>query len=656
MSTAVRAAANPSLSVPATQNTAPVFEFNCLYTHEVRRKSKRWQDGFLRFHTFNKRIMVYDVPRNLIGDTHWTSDEPLQEGDQMMLDRKGVLVEVTDNVGQTQTDLTELMSCAHKASGKRNASSPVRTPPTITRPASSVVLKSAQLKHRSLNALLKTPRGPTGKATISTNSPFDMRREDIENQNWNAQRAPKRQRLGSDRTQPEAMATALPVSKPQLPASRRMHTGGPATLTRDTTVNVVRQPHQGAECDEGATRQLSPVSRRAVQPRATSAMKTHAPQRMLIDLTGTSKSDQSRESVGPKYAETSSYTIGSAPRPEQTSNPQTGVSQAKRTDQRATSGDAQVRESCEGDGSDAGKRLRSAPGIPRRKMLVCQNQLGPSSSSERRTQQQQLEERLAKIVRKQGKSSSPAPVPGSEYGEQARNSSGSGTVVVSETTAKPKSRSEEGLSNSKFASGLASRTERQGLRQELQIEEPLPFDPIPGIGKGSTLVPGESARRKAPPAQQNSAGLASAAASTLPPAREQWPLEHCAGSPFDALSVDDTVDDQPVPRQSEAQQERVEPPKPARSRRKKGVGRREIRKSAAACFQILNNPDDGTSAAISSNGLQEPESLPQAESQTSDNDAKSKPGPWSREAFDLFKWRPPGWDEETWRLVGPEDG
>jgi hypothetical protein len=25
-------------------------------------------------------------------------------------------------------------------------------------------------------------------------------------------------------------------------------------------------------------------------------------------------------------------------------------------------------------------------------------------------------------------------------------------------------------------------------------------------------------------------------------------------------------------------------------------------------------------------------------------------GPWSREAFDLFVWRPPGWNEEKWRV------
>jgi len=58
MTAAVYHTRMPSLSVPQTSDTAPVLELNCLYTHNVRRKSKRWQDGFLRYHTFNKRIMV----------------------------------------------------------------------------------------------------------------------------------------------------------------------------------------------------------------------------------------------------------------------------------------------------------------------------------------------------------------------------------------------------------------------------------------------------------------------------------------------------------------------------------------------------------------------------------------------------------------------
>ena len=93
---------SPNLAVPQTQNTAPVFEFNCLYTHDLRRKQKRWQDGFLRYHTFNKRVMVYDVPRNFLGDLHWTSGDDLQEGDEMTLEKGGIMVEVSERIGTIQ--------------------------------------------------------------------------------------------------------------------------------------------------------------------------------------------------------------------------------------------------------------------------------------------------------------------------------------------------------------------------------------------------------------------------------------------------------------------------------------------------------------------------------------------------------------------------
>jgi len=110
MTSAVYRNGTPSLSIPQTQNTAPVLEFNCLYTHDLRRKAKRWQDGFLRYHTFNRRIMVYDVPRNFVGDVHWTAGEALQEGDEVMLEKGGVMVQVSEAVGRTETDLTGLLN------------------------------------------------------------------------------------------------------------------------------------------------------------------------------------------------------------------------------------------------------------------------------------------------------------------------------------------------------------------------------------------------------------------------------------------------------------------------------------------------------------------------------------------------------------------
>src|SRR6266536_4326989 len=86
--------ATTPMDVPQTQNTAPVLEFRCLYTQDLRRKQKRWQDGRLKFHTFNKRAMVYDERSNFVGDTHWREDSEFNEGEELELERGGILVEV----------------------------------------------------------------------------------------------------------------------------------------------------------------------------------------------------------------------------------------------------------------------------------------------------------------------------------------------------------------------------------------------------------------------------------------------------------------------------------------------------------------------------------------------------------------------------------
>ncbi|KAF8443416.1 hypothetical protein BGX38DRAFT_755632 [Terfezia claveryi] len=51
--------------VPASQ-TAPIDEFRILWTSQKKQKLKKWQDGLLRFHTYNKRMIVYDETRALV--------------------------------------------------------------------------------------------------------------------------------------------------------------------------------------------------------------------------------------------------------------------------------------------------------------------------------------------------------------------------------------------------------------------------------------------------------------------------------------------------------------------------------------------------------------------------------------------------------------
>lgn len=174
--------ASSAYIVPPTQNTAPVHEFRCLYTHDIRRKAKRWQDGFFRFHTFNKRVMVYDVQRNFIGDMHWQdgSEDP-QDGDEVSLDRSGALVQVGEQCGTVEQDLSGLLA-------KRVAK------PIEKGPDRSGVREAVQLQARPSNILPHTPAPRVGRASIPQKSPFETRRTPAGEEDWEQGPATKRHR------------------------------------------------------------------------------------------------------------------------------------------------------------------------------------------------------------------------------------------------------------------------------------------------------------------------------------------------------------------------------------------------------------------------------------------------------------------------------
>lgn len=169
-------------ALPQTQNTAPVYEFRALYTHDLRRKQKRWQDGTLKYHTFNKRIMVYDTLKNFIGDSHWKESDGLQDGDEVELEA-GVLVQVGECVASQETDLRGLLERPKKDQGEgekrgANVDGSARELSRTARmtPGGNTAPQGREyLRHKSLNALLGTPRGALGKAALPTKSPFEVR-------------------------------------------------------------------------------------------------------------------------------------------------------------------------------------------------------------------------------------------------------------------------------------------------------------------------------------------------------------------------------------------------------------------------------------------------------------------------------------------------
>lgn len=171
MITTQRGTSAVSIAPTQNQNTAPVYEFECLFTHDLRKKRKTWHDGSLRFHTFNRRVMVYDESKNFVGDLHYRDADELQEGEELRLD-KGVLVDVGRRIGQTDTDLTEVLDRGRHGDEGPQArhETPAATHLSIQRLPSA----SVQDRPKSLAAVLGASQGPIGRARIAIKSPYEQ--------------------------------------------------------------------------------------------------------------------------------------------------------------------------------------------------------------------------------------------------------------------------------------------------------------------------------------------------------------------------------------------------------------------------------------------------------------------------------------------------
>lgn len=163
--------------------TAAVLEYLCLFTHDLRRKQKRWQDGRLKYHAFNKRVMVHDERGNFVGDMHWQQDYEFDEGEEVELDRGGIIVQVSNLVARSETDLSELLDKRAKEKEQRQTRQIARSPAPaamLPRPVSrpSVIPPDHfQLRHRSLHQVIGTPTGHHGRALVPNESPFEQRHQ-----------------------------------------------------------------------------------------------------------------------------------------------------------------------------------------------------------------------------------------------------------------------------------------------------------------------------------------------------------------------------------------------------------------------------------------------------------------------------------------------
>ncbi|KAL5002787.1 hypothetical protein BDV10DRAFT_84795 [Aspergillus recurvatus] len=299
-----------NLTVPVTQNTAPVIKFRCLFTHDMRRKAKRWQDGFLRYHTFNKRVMVYDTTGYFIGDLHWRAPEGIQDGDELELD-KGVLIQVCEPLEKTETDISSL----YKNKSQPSPSRPNDAPPSSVRSTPRPLL--SQQAPRSLNDLLGIRKKSTSQVRssleqrnpqrqISTDQlherPAKRQRTSPERVSRPAQdivdlsdSIPRRQSPGAGTRQeppkrqpatvlpePSTPTTSVAIETPQLPSNRPTTQSGPqnpkpASTGSGSPVNTLRLPSSKPRKKLMYQETLAPVQRPLPRTQLSQSISPHRP-------------------------------------------------------------------------------------------------------------------------------------------------------------------------------------------------------------------------------------------------------------------------------------------------------------------------------------------------------------------------------------------
>jgi hypothetical protein len=192
--------------------TAPVLEFRCLYTFNITQKKKKWQDGTLKFHTRNKRVMVYDESYNYIGDTHLQTDSEIQEGNELDL-QCGALIQVADLLRTTQSDITTLVQKKPKYGLDEVKGKEISLNGSASQ--GSVLRDGITKKHKSLRSILASQASPPSR--------LDSERahnalEDIENIP-----PPKRTKISSPTNSPMWSITATlkrPTSKVKVAPKR----------------------------------------------------------------------------------------------------------------------------------------------------------------------------------------------------------------------------------------------------------------------------------------------------------------------------------------------------------------------------------------------------------------------------------------------------
>ncbi|KAK7715216.1 hypothetical protein SLS64_003914 [Diaporthe eres] len=202
---------------------------------------KRWQDGRLKYHSFNARVMVHDERGNSVGDMHWHGEYEFGEGEEVQLDRGGVIVQVEELVERRETDLTELVDKRFQEKQQRQIQQLARSaapsavlPRSLPRPPAIALDRVQSQRHRPLHNVIGTPTGHHGKALVPKESPYEQRQQAAESPE---DRAAKRRKYDDAPPSKSGYASALFGQTLTLSA------------TPSSSVPAIRRPRPEARSD-----------------------------------------------------------------------------------------------------------------------------------------------------------------------------------------------------------------------------------------------------------------------------------------------------------------------------------------------------------------------------------------------------------------------
>jgi hypothetical protein len=573
-------------------------------------------------------------------------------------------VQVADSVGVTETDLTGLRKSKKKGSNEHGLTSPMQRAPLTARAPQGIGSRSTtQSKHRSLNALLGTTRGPLGKAALPSRSPFDERHAGVENHEWEHHRSPKRQRTDSRGAWTVSRTTRS--AKPLAPKA-------PPLWAR--TVDSVIKRCEGDPCQQGQQRlgtkeiidlcsndpeperflpgfssdALAPLS----SPKEQQPIVVNEPDRSrspTVNSTRRAIGKSTQHMVPHEILDHDHVTAGNrkpyrqtpAEFPAAIASGDTAQAQAKaplsvglRRDSNSASDD-QGTASMQPPTSKPNRALRAVASAPKKKKtLVCQDQV---SRKPCRTLSANTESAIDALLVVTSQEQAPAK----KRRKIRRGQSLERSIPTNETEGSTK----RYLQHTEKAGQVVEvndndHEERSGYDRP---KTPLEQDTTSLAKLDEMLMPVErppfpkplaSIAPPSEPRQLRRAISESGKPRTERPKRTPGAPVRITPSPAKkaAVVVKASLPEATIDTAADARKARTS--LPPRSRAKKPLQR-------AASLNIASN---GTSTVI----LSEPFQTPKAPEEAKPAPPPKEPEPWSREAFDLFEWRPPGWNEEGW--------